>query len=218
MHHFPIETVFAILKKEAQKLDVPLITFQAISGTEPFQLLIATVLSLRTKDETTSVVAEKLFKKLKKPEDFITISQKELEKLLYPVGFYKRKSQQIKEICKIVIEKYDSEVPADLEKLLSLPGVGRKTANLVLAKGFNIPAICVDIHVHRISNRLGFVKTKTPEETEMVLRKKLPKKYWIEYNDVLVAYGQGLCRPQSPWCSKCKVIKYCKRVGVTASR
>lgn len=213
-----LEIVFATLKKEAAKLDVPLITFQAVSGTEPFQLLIATVLSLRTKDETTAVVADKLFKKYHTPDDFLALSEKEIAQKIYPVGFYKRKAHHIKQISQIINEKYNGKVPADLDELLTLPGVGRKTANLVLAKGFNIPAICVDIHVHRISNRLGFVNTKTPEETEMVLRKKLPKKYWIEYNDVLVAYGQGHCRPQSPWCSTCKIFDYCDRIGVEKSR
>ncbi|PMP92031.1 MAG: endonuclease III, partial [Desulfurella sp.] len=142
----------------------------------------------------------------------------QIAKLIYPVGFYNVKAKNILEICKILVEKYDSKVPDSIEDLLSLPNVGRKTANLVLSKGFNIPAICVDIHVHRISNRLGIVKTKTPVQTEFELMKVLPKKYWIEYNDLLVPFGQNICTPISPFCSKCKLSFICPKIGVKSSR
>jgi endonuclease-3 len=148
----------------------------------------------------------------------IELSKEEIEKLIYPVGFYPTKAGRIIEISRILIEKYEGKVPGSIEQLLELPGVGRKTANLVLAEGYKIPAICVDTHVHRISNRIGYVKTKTPDQTEAELRKKLPEKYWIIYNEILVAFGQTLCRPISPHCSKCPVSDYCKRIGVEKSR
>jgi endonuclease-3 len=138
--------------------------------------------------------------------------------LIYPVGFYNVKAKNILKVCKILVEKYNAQVPNKLEDLLNLPNVGRKTANLVLSKGFNIPAICVDIHVHRISNRLGIVKTKTPTQTEFELMKVLPKKYWIEYNDLLVPFGQNICTPISPFCSKCKLESFCLKIGVKSSR
>ncbi len=146
------------------------------------------------------------------------IPVRELEQLIYPVSFYKVKAKHLKEMCKILIEQYESNVPNDLDELLKLPGVGRKTANLVVTLGYGKLGICVDTHVHRISNRLGYVKTKSPEETEFALRKKLPEKYWIEYNDLLVTWGHNVCHPTSPLCSKCAIRSYCKRVGVVRSR
>jgi endonuclease-3 len=148
----------------------------------------------------------------------LKLDVKEVEKAIYPVGFYKTKARTILHICREIVEKYDSKVPDGLDELLKLKGVGRKTANLVVTLGYGGPGICVDTHVHRISNRLGYIKTKTPYETEMALREKLPKKYWIEYNDILVAFGQHLCRPISPKCSACPVRKYCDKVGVDRSR
>lgn len=148
----------------------------------------------------------------------LKLSVKEVERAIYPVGFYKTKARTILYICREIVEKYDSRVPDDIDELLNLKGVGRKTANLVVTLGYGKPGICVDTHVHRISNRLGYIKTKTPYETEMVLRGKLPKKYWIEYNDILVAFGQHLCRPISPKCSVCPVENYCDKVGVEKSR
>jgi endonuclease-3 len=148
----------------------------------------------------------------------LKLSVKEIERAIYPVGFYKTKARTIQNLCRELIEKYESKVPDELDELLKLKGVGRKTANLVVSLGYGKPGICVDTHVHRISNRLGYIKTKTPFETEMLLRQKLPKKYWIEYNDLLVSLGQHLCRPLSPMCSVCPIENYCDKVGVDKSR
>lgn len=212
---FPIDQVILLLNKKVKTFSSPIVTKMAEKKCDPFRVLIATVLSLRTKDEVTAKASDRLFSKADSSLEILKLSLKEIEKLIFPVGFYRRKAIQIKEICKIL---GDNKVPHDLNELLKLPGVGRKTANLVLAKGYNIPAICVDTHVHRICNRLGYVKTKTPEQTEMTLRKKLPKKYWIIFNDLLVAYGQNLCVPVSPFCSKCMVKQFCKKKGVKRSR
>ncbi|MCB0175396.1 MAG: endonuclease III, partial [Anaerolineae bacterium] len=180
--------------------------------------LIATILSLRTKDTLTAVVAPRLFAVADNPHDMIAHSAEKIAEVIYPVGFYRNKAKSILDISHQLIDEYDGQVPDDLDELLKLPGVGRKTANLVLTAGFNKLGICVDIHVHRISNRWGYVQTKTPEKTEFALREKLPQEYWIEYNGLLVSMGQNLCTPTSPWCSKCPVFTFCERVGVTRSR
>ncbi|MCH7519500.1 MAG: endonuclease III [Candidatus Dadabacteria bacterium] len=213
-----IHNIVKILAKETPKWDVPIVTLVAESTNDPFRVLISTVLSLRTKDETTAVASRKLFKLADNPSDMLKLSEKEIIKAIYPVGFYKTKAKNIKSICRDLISKYDSKVPDDIDELLKLKGVGRKTANLVVTLGYNKPGVCVDTHVHRISNRLGYIKTKTPDKTETALRKKLPEKYWIDYNSLLVSFGQHLCRPISPFCSRCPVIKFCDRVGVTKSR
>lgn len=213
-----ISKVLQILRKESKKWDVPIVTLTSVSSKDPFKVLISTILSLRTKDETTAEASHRLFKKADTPEKIGKLSEKELQKLIYPVGFYRVKSKNILKVCKELIEGYDSQVPDSIEELLKFDGVGRKTANLVVSLGFAKPAICVDIHVHRISNRLGYIKTKDPHETEMKLRVKLPQKYWIEYNSILVAFGQKICRPISPFCSECPVDKYCLKVGVKKSR
>ncbi|MGC8707035.1 MAG: endonuclease III domain-containing protein [Desulfurella sp.] len=198
-------------------LQEPIVTEVAREGN-PFFVLISTILSLRTKDKTTKEATQRLLSVAKTPNEMLKLTQEQIAKLIYPVGFYNVKAKNILEICKILVEKYDSKVPDSIEDLLSLPNVGRKTANLVLSKGFNIPAICVDIHVHRISNRLGIVKTKTPVQTEFELMKVLPKQYWIEYNDLLVPFGQNICTPISPFCSKCKLSFICPKIGVKSSR
>ena len=213
-----IGKVVRILGKEVKKWDVPVINFMAISTGDPFKILISTVLSLRTKDETTADASKRLFGKASTPEEIIKLGEKRVAKLIYPVGFYNIKAKNIIKICKILASDYDSKVPDDLDELLKFDGVGRKTANLVITVGYNKPGICVDIHVHRISNRFGYIKTKTPEQTEMALREKLPKKYWIDYNYLLVSFGQHLCRPVSPFCSICPVEKYCMKIGVERSR
>ncbi len=213
-----IHKIVKILAKETPKWDVPIVTLVAESTNDPFRVLISTVLSLRTKDETTSAASRKLFKLADNPSDMLKLSEKEIIKAIYPVGFYKTKAKNIKSICRDLISKYDSKVPDDIDELLMLNGVGRKTANLVVTLGYNKPGVCVDTHVHRISNRLGYIKTKTPDKTETALRKKLPEKYWIDYNSLLVSFGQHLCRPISPFCSRCPVIKFCDRVGVLKSR
>ena len=177
---------------------------------DPFKVLICCILSLRTNDLTTYPCSLRMLELGTKPEDFLNIDAETLANAIYPVGFYKNKAQQILDISRELVEKYDSKVPDSIEELVKFKGVGRKTANLVLAKGFGIPAICVDVHVHRISNRLGWVKTKTPEETEMALRKLLPKKYWLDINTILVTFGQNLCRPTKPMCAKCPIGEHCR--------
>jgi endonuclease-3 len=175
-------------------------------------------LSLRTQDKTTDEASKKLFRLAKTPQTMAMLTTSKIEKTIYPVGFYRTKSKNIKKICDQLLSQNGGQVPDDLDELLKLPGVGRKTANLVITQGFGKPGICVDTHVHRITNRWGYVQTKTPEQTEMALRRKLPQKYWIIINDLLVAYGQNLCKPISPLCSQCKIYSCCDRVGVKISR
>ena len=182
------------------------------SFKDPYIVLIACILSLRTNDRTTYPATLRMLKLAKTPQEMMEVKQKDLEKAIYPVGFYKNKAGQIIELSKILVEKYGGKVPCDIEKLCEFRGVGRKTANLVLSEGFNKPAICVDVHVHRIFNRLGYLKTKTPEETEFTLREKLPEKYWIPINSLLVTHGQNICKPIKPLCDKCPVEKYCDKV------
>ncbi|KRT65290.1 MAG: DNA-(apurinic or apyrimidinic site) lyase, endonuclease III [Candidatus Dadabacteria bacterium CSP1-2] len=218
MRHEDIHKIVRILSKETPKWDAPIVTLTAETYHDPFRVLISTILSLRTQDTTTAKVSKRLFELADNPQDMLKLSVKVIEKVIYPIGFYKTKARTIRYLCRELIDKYKSRVPDDLDELLKLKGVGRKTANLVVTLGYGKAGICVDTHVHRISNRLGYIKTKTPLETEMLLRKKLPKKYWIEYNDLLVSFGQHLCRPISPWCSVCPIESYCDKVGVDKSR
>jgi len=176
----------------------------------PFSILIGTILSARTKDETTTKVVNVLFSKYKNVKALANAKLKDVEKIIKSIGFYHVKAKRIIEVSKIINSKYKGKVPDNLEKLVELPGVGRKTANCVLVYGFDKPAIPVDIHVHRISNRLGLVETKTPEETELELMKKIPEKFWLEINDTFVMYGQNICKPISPMCNVCKIKKICK--------
>lgn len=213
-----IHEIVRTLKKIVSEWDVPAVTHVAETSHDPFRVLISTVLSLRTKDETTAAASARLFRLADNLEDMLGLSEREIIDAIYPVGFYRNKAKNILDICADVVNKYDSVVPDNLEELLKLKGVGRKTANLVLTLGYNKPGICVDTHVHRISNRLGYVNTKTPEDTETALREKLPRKYWIDYNSLLVAFGQKICRPVSPICSACPLRDYCDRVGVVKSR
>ncbi|RME51299.1 MAG: endonuclease III [Deltaproteobacteria bacterium] len=213
-----IHDLIRILSEAVKSWDVPIVTMMSIEGKDPFRILIATVLSLRTKDETTAQAAARLFARASTPREMLRLSAEEIEDSIYPVGFYRTKARNILEICRILVEKFDGRVPDEIETLLTLPGVGRKTANLVVTHGYGKPGICVDTHVHRISNRLGYVKTKTPRETEFALREKLPKEYWIRYNDLLVSFGQHLCKPVSPHCSVCPVARFCDRMGVERSR
>ncbi|MDY6966238.1 MAG: endonuclease III [Halobacteriota archaeon] len=185
---------------------------------DPFHVLISCLLSLRTKDEVTIVASKRLFALAETPEDMSRLGTEEIERAIYPVGFYKTKAERIKQICLDLIESYDSEVPDTIDELMKLKGVGRKTANIVVTMGFGKLGIAVDTHVHRISNRLGLVSTKRPVETEFELRKKLPKKYWIIFNDLLVLHGKSICTPISPKCSICPLPEYCNRVGVEKSR
>ena len=195
-----------------------MVTLVASHGGGPFEVLVATILSLRTKDEVTAKAAKRILSKADTPARMLALDEKTIEKLIYPVGFYPTKAKQLRRISRILIEQYFSRVPDTIEALLELPGVGRKTANLVLVEGFGQEAICVDTHVHRISNRIGYVNTRTPEQTEFALREKLPRKYWVQYNELLVAFGQVLCRPISPWCSRCPVAHICPRVAVKKTR
>ncbi len=213
-----IGKVLGILRKEAAGWNVPVVTLTAVSSKSPFRVLISTVLSLRTKDETTAEASARLFLEASTPRAVLELGEKKVRDLIYPVGFYRVKAQNIIRICEKLIDECDGRVPDSIEELLEFRGVGRKTANLVLSLGYGKPAICVDIHVHRISNRWGYVDTKNPYETEMALRANLPRRYWIEYNSLLVALGQQICRPLSPLCSRCPVSDYCPKRGVLRSR
>jgi endonuclease-3 len=213
-----VEKIIMILRQEVTGFKVPIVTEISRKARSPFDVLVSTVLSARTKDDVTREASRRLLSKGRTPEKLNRLNVAEIQKLIYPVGFYKTKAKNIKRLCKELIETYGGYVSDDLNELLKLPGVGRKTANLVLTLGFGKQGICVDTHVHRISNRLGYVKTKSPEETEMALRQKLPEEYWIEFNDLLVTYGQNVCRPISPFCSTCKICEYCRQVGVKRSR
>jgi endonuclease-3 len=215
---FDIHVVIRRLRAAAPSWNAPVVTFIAVQTGDPFKVLISCLLSLRTKDETTGPAARRLFALADTPRTMLTLSPRDIEHAIYPVGFYRTKARTILEISRTLLERYDGKVPADLDELLTLKGVGRKTANLVLTQGFGTPAICVDTHVHRISNRWGYVRTRDPHATEMALRRKLPPPYWIEYNDLLVAFGQTICQPTSPWCSRCPVVELCPRRGVTRHR
>jgi len=213
-----IVSVLEILKDECTRWDVPVVNFTASSTRDPFKVLISTLLSLRTKDETTAEACRKLFMHANNPEEMIKLGEDMIRELIYPVGFYRKKAGNIIEISRQLVDDFDSCVPDNLEQLLKFNGVGRKTANLVITLGFGKPGICVDVHVHRISNRLGYIDSKNPHETEMELRRKLPVKYWIDFNYIMVAFGQHICRPVSPFCSRCPVEKYCMKIGVTINR
>ena len=182
------------------------------SFNDPYLVLIACILSLRTNDKTTYPATLRMLELGRTPEDFAKCDVKELEKAIYPVGFYANKAKQIVELSKELVEKYNSKLPESIEEMTKFKGVGRKTANLVMSRGFNKPAICVDVHVHRIFNRLGYVKTKTPEETEFALREKLPVKHWIDINTLLVTHGQNVCKPIKPMCDICPIKDYCKKL------
>lgn len=179
------------------------------SFNDPYLVLIACILSLRTNDKTTYLATLRMLELGRTPEDFAKCDVKKLEKAIYPVGFYANKAKQIVELSKELVEKYNSKVPKSIEEMTKFKGVGRKTANLVMSQGFHEPAICVDVHVHRIFNRLGYVKTKTPEETEFALREKLPVKYWIDINTLLVTHGQNVCKPINPQCNICPIKDFC---------
>ncbi len=213
---FPIVATLMQLQTALVGLPQPLIDQMHAAG--PFKVLIATLLSLRTRDDTTAVAAPRLFAVADTPQAMVTLSVDEVAQLIYPVGFYRTKARDILAICQQLITQHAGEVPADMTQLLALPGVGRKTANLVLAIGFGIPAICVDIHVHRICNRWGYVDTTTPEETEQVLRQALPSAFWIPINGLLVTLGQQICHPTSPRCSQCPLRTVCAQRGVIRHR
>ena len=212
-----IDKIVRILKDRNEKFAASAIT-KVARERDPFLVLISCLLSLRTKDAVTSAASNRLFSMAKTPEGMVGLSTADIENAIYPVGFYRRKAVQIREISKTLIEENDSKVPDEIDDLLKLKGVGRKTANIVVTFGFNKPGIAVDTHVHRISNRLGLVLTKTPDQTEFELRRTLPGAYWRDFNDLLVVHGQNVCAPISPKCSVCPISRYCGKVGVTRSR
>lgn len=219
MRRDDIHEAIRLVKQEVRRWQEPVLGVVAKqSDRNPFLILISCLLSLRTKDKTTREASDRLFAIAHTPASMLKLPRQKIERAIYPVGFYRMKAKSIHRICRRLIDEYGGTVPDSIEELVSLPGVGRKTANLVVTVGFQKPGICVDVHVHRISNRWGYIKTKTPEESEKALRRKLPKEYWITYNDLLVPYGQNLCFPVSPLCSTCKLTKLCDRVGVDRSR
>ena len=207
-----IDEIVRLLKEADQKKS----DFVNLMDTfnDPYLVLISCILSLRTNDRTTYPATLRMLELAKTPKEMKKVNVNDLAKAIYPVGFYENKAKQIIELSRQIDEELGGKVPDEIEDLIKFNGVGRKTANLVLARGFNKPAICVDVHVHRIFNRIGYVKTKNPEETEFALRKKLPKKYWIDINTLMVTHGQNVCKPQKPNCSECPISNYCQKVGV----
>jgi endonuclease-3 len=213
-----IGTVIRTLQRHAPTWRPTAVAEVAAEQPDPFRVLVACLLSLRTQDATTREAAERLFRVADSPEAMLAMSAARIARLIFPVGFYRTKAHVIRGVSRDLIEHFEGRVPGDIDALLTLKGVGRKTANLVVTVGFGQPGICVDVHVHRISNRLGFVRTTSPDQTELALRAKLPARYWIGYNDLLVAFGQNVCRPLSPHCSICPVAGPCRRVGVDRTR
>jgi len=205
-----------VLRRLARQYDIE--QFVTAHGREPYRVLVGCLLSLRTKDEVSFPATERLFARARTPEAMLRLRAGTIAGLIYPVGFYRRKAAQILRLSEMLLERHDGEVPDAIEALLELPGVGRKTANLVRTVAFGKPGICVDTHVHRITNRLGWVRTRHPDETEMALRAWLPRRHWIPINEILVRHGQATCKPISPLCSRCVVAEDCARRGVSRSR
>jgi endonuclease-3 len=218
MNDLQIDEAFTILSRIVHQWQSPAITILSQRDKDPFKVLISCILSLRTQDKTTAGASDRLFAIADNPEKMVALSIEMVERAIYPVGFYRNKSAQILGICRILIEYYHGSVPDEIDELLKLKGVGRKTANLVVTLGFGKPGICVDTHVHRICNRWGYVNSKSPDETERALRNKLPTKYWLIINDLLVTFGQNHCHPVSPRCSNCLLANLCDRIGVNKWR
>ena len=217
MRSTDLPVVLRNLRKSIKSWPVPVVT--AISyQRNPFMVLVSCLLSLRTRDKITDAASKRLFILASSPKELLGLDPKQVEEAIYPVAFYRDKTVRLYEICQSLIDENEGKVPETLDQLLRLKGVGRKTANLTLVLGHNRLGICVDIHVHRITNRWGYVQTNSPNETEAALRYKLPKRYWKEFNNLLVSFGQNICKPQSPHCSKCEVLKYCKQTGVNRYR
>ena len=209
--------VLRYLRKSIKSWRVPVVT-KISRQQNPFMVLVSCLLSLRTRDKITDAASRRLFVLASSPRKLLRLDPKQVEKAIYPVAFYRNKTLRLYEISRALIDDNDGKVPDSLDRLLRLKGVGRKTANLTLVLGHNKPGVCVDIHVHRIVNRWGYVQTKSPNETEKALRCKLPKRYWMEINNLLVSFGQNICKPQSPFCSNCVVLEYCEQVGVNRYR
>jgi endonuclease-3 len=215
-----IDKIFTLLKQQLHVYTQPIVSRKKkeIPDT-PFVTLISCLLSLRTKDEVTEQASRRLLTKYNTPKKILRLTEKQIETMIYPVGFYKTKAKRIRAISRVFLEKYNGEVPDEFEELLSLKGVGRKTANIVMVYGHKKHGyLPIDTHCHRIPNRLGWIKTKTPEDTEHALKKILPSEYWDDFNDLFVTFGQTICVPISPFCSRCPVEQYCKKVGVSTSR
>ncbi|HAM40323.1 MAG TPA: endonuclease III [Candidatus Omnitrophica bacterium] len=210
-----IDRVVRILKRLVRQWKEPVVGHYR---DDPFATLISCLLSLRTKDETTHAASRRLFALARSPRAMLELPIPTIERAIYPVGFYHTKARTIQAVCRTLLDRYGGRVPHALDELLTIKGVGRKTANLVVTLAYRQPGICVDTHVHRITNRWGYVRTRTPEQTEMALRKQLPKRHWIVFNDLLVTFGQNLCHPTSPWCSRCPLDAFCPKLGVTRSR
>jgi endonuclease-3 len=198
-----------ILEREVRRLNIPWVTHDARTKHDPFRVLISTMLSLRTKDDVTAAASLRLFALASTTREMLRLPQAKIAKTIFPVGFYNVKARHIRDVCRILLERYEGKVPDCIEELLTLPGVGRKTANLVVTLGYGKPGICVDTHVHRITNRWGYVRTRTPEQTEQALRERLPRRYWIRFNSLLVAYGQNICTPLRPKCPRCSLVPHC---------
>ncbi len=218
LNDIDIHTAVSILREQYAAWKKPAVSIVAQCERNPYKVLVSCIISLRTKDEVTAKASERLFARAENPADMAELSIDEIASLIYPAGFYRNKSEQINEISRRLVSDYGSTVPEEIDELLVFKGVGRKTANLVLTLGFGKQGICVDTHVHRICNRWGYISTKSPEESEKMLRKKLPAEYWIPINDLLVAFGQNICHPVSPRCTVCRLSGLCSRVGVTVSR
>jgi endonuclease-3 len=212
-----IAKIMGVLGRSITGLELPAVEkISADQAEEPFQTLIATILSARTQDATTHAASTRLFERARTPRTMAKLSVKEIEKLIYPVSFYRNKARHVKACCRMLEARFDGQVPSTLEELLMLPGVGRKTANLVMILGFkSLQNICVDTHVHRISNRLGWVKTRLPEETEHALYRATDRRWWPRINLYLVTWGQNVCRPVYPRCGDCVISAECPRIGVT---
>jgi endonuclease-3 len=213
-----IHVMMRLLEAELRQFGLPPVSAMAEEKADPFKILISTIISARTKDEVTGPATERLFAIADSPEEMSSLSEERIEKAIFPAGFYHTKAKAIRKASKELVEWFGSHVPDTIEELLTLPGVGRKTANLVMTLAHKKAGICVDTHVHRITNRWGYVTTKMPHETEIALRAKLPRKHWIAINTILVMHGQNICKPISPFCSRCPVFQYCNRIGVTKSR
>jgi len=219
MNTTTIQKVLRILRREVRHWKVPAVGLVAEQAADrPFETLVSTMLSLRTKDDVTERASRRLLSRAPTPQTIAALPAPEIETLIYPAGFYHTKAKNLRETARILLRDYGGKVPRKMEELLKLPGVGRKTANLVITVGYGGYGICVDTHVHRISNRWAYVKTRTPAETESALRARLPRRYWRTYNDLLVTFGQNLCQPVSPRCSQCPVARHCKKVGVSRHR
>lgn len=214
MQNSDLPVVMQRLEQHFQQVKTPIVDLIQIQTEEPFKVLVATILSARTKDETTAQAVARLFSRINCPDDLECLSEEEINKLIYPVGFHRAKAKHLKELPAVLKDLFQGRVPSEIDDLLQLPGVGRKTANLVRAVAFQLPAICVDVHVHRICNRWGYIKTQTPFESEMALRAKLPEAYWLKINSYVVAFGQNLCTPRKPHCPSCPIAEFCQRVGL----